>query len=66
MDNMQDLLDQEARAGNTGNIEEQDKIRVIIKLKRGSDAPFCWGHDDCSIGTLVCCPWRIDCTTKGM
>jgi len=61
---LQDLLDQEANFGNAGKIFEQKKIHVMIKLKRQSPAPSCWGEDDCSTMILMRCPWRIDCGTE--
>jgi len=63
MTTLQDLLDQEARLSNTGqgSSEEREKIHTIIRLKRGSEQPYCFGHDDCGIGILLHCPWRIDC-----
>lgn len=61
MNRIQDLLNQEARAGNSKRYKERDKIRILIKLTRESPPPECWGEDDCSTEMLVRCPWRIDC-----
>ena len=55
---MQLLLDAEAAAGNA-----HLRLKDLIKQKRGpsTNAPPCWGTDDCSTAVLVGCPWRIDC-----
>ncbi len=58
---LQELLDREANASNSGNIEERNRLRGLIIEKRGLTAPPCWGQDDCSTMTMVRCPWRIDC-----
>ena len=61
--NLQSLLDLEAQLSNTGhsNSEERKKIHTMIRLKRQQPAPVCFGDDDCGIGILMHCPWRIDC-----
>jgi len=63
--NLQDLLNKEAQLSNTGlgDSEERMKIHTMIRLKRGSESPWCFGQDDCSTHTLSQCPWRIDCGT---
>ena len=63
MTTLQDLLDQEARLSNEGHGESDFRKIVLeeIKVRRGTVAPSCWGHDDCSTNMLMRCPWRIDC-----
>jgi len=64
MSHIQDLLDKEAQLSNSGqNNEFRWMIHAEIKQLRGSDAPACWGEDDCSTNVLMRCPWRIDCGT---
>lgn len=53
---IQELLDKEAKLGN----ERYDIHKRIVEM-RGTEAPICWGHDDCSTSILMRCPWRIDC-----
>ena len=63
MTTLQELLDQEARLSNEGH-GDSDFRKIIheeIKVRRGSEAPICWGQDDCSTNMLMRCPWRIDC-----
>ena len=63
MTTLQELLDQEARLSNEGH-GDSDFRKIIheeIKARRGSEAPICWGQDDCSTNMLMRCPWRIDC-----
>lgn len=63
MATIQELLDQEAQISNRGQ-GDSDFRRIIleeIKARRGTEAPSCWGHDDCSTNILMRCPWRIDC-----
>jgi hypothetical protein len=55
-DNIQELLDEEARLGNL-----RYDIHKQLKLLRGDNPPVCWGEDDCSTMILMRCPWRIDC-----
>ena len=63
MNELQELLDQEARLSNAGHSdsEERKKIHTLIRLKRQSPPPYCFGDDDCGIGILQHCPWRMDC-----
>jgi hypothetical protein len=63
MATIQELLDQEARLSNEGHGKSEFRIVILeeIKVRRGTDAPHCWGEDDCSTLTLIKCPWRIDC-----
>lgn len=56
-DDMQELLDLEAKLGN-----ERYAVHQKIKLLR-KDQPACFGQDDCSTMCLVRCSWRIDCET---
>ena len=63
MATIQELLDQEARVSNEGHGKSEFRMIILeeIKARRGTEAPICWGEDDCSTMTLVRCPWRIDC-----
>lgn len=64
MQTLQELLNQEAKLSNDGH-SDSDFRKIIheeIKSRRGSDAPPCWGQDDCSTNILMRCPWRIDCS----
>jgi hypothetical protein len=62
MSKIQELLDKEATMANEGQDNDFRKIILLeIKHLRGSDAPACWGEDDCSTNMLMRCPWRIDC-----
>ena len=63
MATIQELLDQEAKLSNEGHGKSEFRIVILeeIKVRRGTDAPHCWGEDDCSTLTLIKCPWRIDC-----
>lgn len=63
MNELQNLLDEEARLSNIGqgNSEERKKIHTTIRLMRTAPPPVCFGDDDCSVMMLVRCPWRIDC-----
>ena len=63
MNTIQELLDKEATLANTGqgDSEERMQIHTIIRLKREAPPPVCFGQDDCSIGTLSRCAWRMDC-----
>jgi len=63
MNLIQDLLDKEAMLGNAGQLNSPERLSILkdIKNLRGTEAPACWGHDDCSTMILVRCPWRIDC-----
>ena len=67
MTELQTLLDEEAMLANTGqgDSEERMKIHTLIRLKRLSPVPSCFGHDDCSISMLSRCPWRMDCGAEG-
>jgi hypothetical protein len=56
MNQIQVLLDKEAELGN-----RRYYILQQIKAQRGTQAPPCWGMDDCSTLMLSQCPWRIDC-----
>ncbi len=56
MDEIQKLLNIEAQLGNL-----RLEVVEIIKQKRGSTPPPCWGQDDCSTEVLGRCPWRVDC-----
>ena len=60
---LQDLLNQEAALSNQGkgSSDERMQIHTLIRLKRGSVQPVCFGHDDCSTLMLSRCPWRMDC-----
>jgi len=63
MSKIQELLDKEATMANEGHDNDFRKIILLeIKHLRGSDAPACWGEDDCSTNMLMRCPWRIDCS----
>lgn len=62
MNVIQDLLDKEAELSNRGqNNDLRWIIHTEIKQLRGTEAPSCWGEDDCSTNMLMRCPWRIDC-----
>ena len=63
MATIQELLDKEAQLSNEGHGKSEFRMIILeeIKSRRGSDAPPCWGEDDCSTMMLVRCPWRIDC-----
>jgi len=63
MATVQELLDQEARLSNEGHSKSDFRKIILeeIKARRGTDAPPCWGEDDCSTNMLMRCPWRIDC-----
>jgi hypothetical protein len=63
MATIQELLDQEAKLSNEGHGKSEFRmiIHEEIKARRGTDAPHCWGEDDCSTNMLMRCPWRIDC-----
>lgn len=63
MKTTQELLNEEAQLSNTGrgDSEERMKLHTLIRLKRGSEQPVCFGEDDCSTNMLSMCPWRIDC-----
>lgn len=63
MTEMQELLNREAALSNEGkgDSEERQKILTVIRLKRESPPPFCFGEDDCSTHILSMCPWRMDC-----
>lgn len=65
MSELQGLLNQEAILANRGegDSDERKLIHTMIRLKRPNPPPACFGDDDCSIDTLVHCPWRIDCGT---
>ena len=61
---IQDLLDEEAsiKCDSIENIEQREQLHTLIRLMRNeTQRPQCFGEDDCSINTLVRCPWRIDC-----
>jgi hypothetical protein len=63
MTEIQRLLNEEAKLGNSGKLNSPDRaaiLRKIIEL-RGTTVPHCHGHDDCSTLILSTCPWRIDC-----
>ena len=59
MDELQRLLNIEAQLSNL-----RDEVVELIKQKRGSTPPPCWGEDDCSTEFLSRCPWRVDCGDK--
>ncbi len=63
MATIQQLLDQEAGLANSGH--ERSPLRLIIweeiRQRRGTEAPVCFGEDDCSTLILSQCPWRMDC-----
>lgn len=63
MKTIQELLNEEAQLSNTGQgkSEERMKLHTLIRLKRGSEQPVCFGEDDCSSSMLSRCPWRMDC-----
>ncbi len=64
MNELQDLLDQEAELANNGQADspERAKLHTIIRLKRSDQPePHCFGEDDCSTLALSQCPWRMDC-----
>jgi hypothetical protein len=65
---IQDLLDKEAKLSNTGHgdSEERKQLHTMIRLMRtaadgSSEAPWCFGYDDCTTKVLSQCPWRMDC-----
>lgn len=62
---LQDLLNQEAQLSNEGlgDSEERMQLHTMIRLKRDSESPWCFGQDDCSTLILSSCPWRMDCGT---
>jgi hypothetical protein len=66
MSKIQELLDAEAELSNKG-AGKGDPVRsaILIEIRelRGTDAPVCFGHDDCSTLILSMCPWRNDCGT---
>lgn len=59
---MQRLLDEEAALQNAGHRDKAAIIRQEIRDLRGSQAPICFGRDDCSTLQLIQCPWRFDCS----
>ena len=63
MTELQELLNKEAQLCNEGrgDSEERKQVHTIIRLKRSSPPPVCFGYDDCSTTMLSVCPWRIDC-----
>jgi hypothetical protein len=64
MSRVQELLDQEAKMSNEGMDRNHPFRKIIheeIKVLRGTEAPVCYGEDDCSTSILSRCPWRIDC-----
>ena len=63
MNDIQDLLNIEAHLSNAGKKDSYTyrKVHIEIKQLRGTEAPVCWGEDDCSTLILSQCPWRIDC-----
>ena len=63
MQTIQDLLNEEARLGNSGQGDsvERMKLHTIIRLKREAPPPVCFGEDDCGTAMLARCPWRMDC-----
>ena len=65
---LQDMLDREAVLCNMGmaDSEERKQLHTIIRLKRESPPPVCFGEDDCSIARLAHCPWRMDCGAEGV
>lgn len=61
---IQDLLNEEAKMSNKGMDKEHPFRKIIleeIRQRRGTEAPFCFGEDDCSTSMLSTCPWRMDC-----
>ncbi len=65
MSHIQELLDKEAELSNRGqNNDFRWMIHAEIKQLRGTEAPSCHGHDDCSTNILMRCPWRIDCGSE--
>lgn len=58
---LQLMLDLEANLSNAKQLEDMAVIHELIKKRRGTVAPPCHGHDDCSTMALSMCPWRIDC-----
>lgn len=60
---IQQLLDQEANMANTGQRDSDFRKIILEEIKglRGTDAPSCFGEDDCSTNMLCRCPWRNDC-----
>ena len=67
MKTIQDMLDREAVLSNMGmaDSDERQKLLTVIRLKREAPPPSCFGEDDCSIGMLTRCPWRMDCGADG-
>jgi hypothetical protein len=63
MSEIQQLLNAEAKLGNAGKSNSPDRMAILTKIValRGTEAPSCHGHDDCSTLILSMCPWRIDC-----
>jgi hypothetical protein len=63
MTHLQELLNREAQLSNEGqhNSDFRKIILAEIKQLRGTEAPSCFGDDDCSTHVLSQCPWRMDC-----
>jgi hypothetical protein len=61
---IQGLLNEEAKMSNKGMNKEHPFRKIIleeIRQLRGTEAPACFGHDDCSTIVLSQCPFRMDC-----
>jgi hypothetical protein len=61
---IQSLLNEEAKLSNKGMDKEHPFRKIIlaeIRQLRGTEAPVCFGEDDCSTLILSQCPFRMDC-----
>lgn len=64
MSTIQELLNQEAKLSNQGMGKDHSFRKIVleeIRQRRGTEAPVCFGEDDCSTNMLSQCPWRMDC-----
>jgi hypothetical protein len=63
MATIQQLLDQECALANEGKGQHEFRTIILaeIRQRRGTEAPVCFGEDDCSSLILSQCPWRMDC-----
>jgi len=64
MTRIQELLNEEAKMSNKGMTKEHPFRKIIleeIRQLRGTEAPACFGEDDCSTTILSMCPFRMDC-----
>lgn len=58
---LQDLLNMEVEQSNSGNRDNANHIRYVIRQLRPVDPPVCFGDDDCSTSLLSRCPYSFDC-----